>query len=581
MHRHDFRARRRDLGVSSALQTLAERAGVNLRIPDGIGSLCCGTPWKSEGLTDGYDEMKSRVLPALWEATEHGRLDVVCDGASCTEGLEHLVSGASELYPGLRIIDAIEFAELYIIGHLEVTERLSSLALHPTCSSTRLGTNDALTRIGRAVADEVVIPDGWRCCAFAGDRGMLHPELTASATPQRSRFGRGARIRGLRLHQPHLRARNDASDGPPIPTPARSRGIRDSSLDHPEPLRKMNMRALVLKEFGQLEIEDRPVVDPGPGEVQLRILATGICGSDIHGFTGRNGRRVPGQIMGHEAVGRILALGEETEGLGLEIGSLATFNPVILPVEDLSTYSGREQHSPNKKVIGVSSDIVSAFAQIICVPARNVVPLPDSMPVSYGALIEPIAVAVHAVRRAGVKAGDNVLVVGGGPIGQCVILEAQRQGAKKVAVSELDPARRALCERLGATVIEPGGEVLAERVTAVLGCLADVALDAVGMSTTLSDALNATVFGGTVCLVGMASPNLSLDAFRVSTEERTLVGSFSYSIQEFEEAANWVATAPAELARLISREVSLDEAQEAFAGLARMDGTPGKVLVLL
>jgi Threonine dehydrogenase and related Zn-dependent dehydrogenases len=340
------------------------------------------------------------------------------------------------------------------------------------------------------------------------------------------------------------------------------------------------MRALVLKEFGRFEVEERPVVDPGPGEVQLRILATGICGSDVHGFTGRNGRRVPGQIMGHETVGRIRAFGDGAEEHGMAIGSLATFNPVVLPPEDLERYAGREQHSPNKRVIGVASDIVAAFAQIISVPARNVVPLPETMPVSYGALIEPIAVAVHAVRRAGVAAGDSVLVVGGGPIGQAVILAAQRAGAKNVLVSELDAARRALCERLGATVVEPGDSSLASRVVSLLGSPVDVALDAVGISATLSDALNATVFGGTVCLVGMGSPELSLDAFRVSTEERTVIGSFCYSAQEFHDAAEWVATAPAALAELVSREVTLDEAQDAFAGLARMDGTPGKILVL-
>jgi threonine dehydrogenase-like Zn-dependent dehydrogenase len=341
------------------------------------------------------------------------------------------------------------------------------------------------------------------------------------------------------------------------------------------------MRALVLKEFGTFEIEELPSPPPGAGEVQLQIIATGICGSDIHGFTGKNGRRVPGQIMGHESVGRIIALGPGTDSLGLKVGSLATFNPVVLPEEDLLTYAGREQHSPHKKVIGVAADIVSAFAEQILVPARNVVVLPENMPVSYGALIEPIAVAVHAVGRAGVKVGDNVLVVGGGPIGQSVVLAALRAGAAKVLVSELDSARRALCERLGATIIEPGDRPLAERVNDALGAPADVALDAVGISATIRDALLSTRFGGTVCLVGMGSPELTLDAFRVSTEERTLVGSFSYTAGEFQDAADWVATAPGELAELISRRVTLEQAQDAFEGLARMDGTPGKVLVLL
>jgi D-lactate dehydrogenase len=169
-------------GVSSALLALCERSGMELRVPDGIASMCCGTPWKSKGLTVGYDDMKHRVLPALWEASDHGRLPIVCDAASCTEGLERLASGAEELYPNLRFVDAIAFVDEHVLDRLVVTKTLGSLALHPTCSSTHLGTNEALVRIGERIAESVVVPDEWGCCAFAGDRGMLHPELTASAT---------------------------------------------------------------------------------------------------------------------------------------------------------------------------------------------------------------------------------------------------------------------------------------------------------------------------------------------------------------------------------------------------------------
>jgi D-lactate dehydrogenase len=169
-------------GVSSAFVELCERAGVEIAIPEGVASLCCGTPWKSKGLTSGFGEMRQRVLPALWDASEHGRLPIVCDASSCTEGLERLTVGIEELYPGLRIADAVEFVDEHVLGALTIATRIDSLALHPTCSSTQLGTNDALSRIAAAVAQEVVIPDDWGCCGFAGDRGMLHPELTASAT---------------------------------------------------------------------------------------------------------------------------------------------------------------------------------------------------------------------------------------------------------------------------------------------------------------------------------------------------------------------------------------------------------------
>jgi D-lactate dehydrogenase len=168
-------------GSREALLALAERSGVALAIPEGIEGMCCGTPWKSKGLTAGHAAMAQRVLPVLWEATRHGTLPVVVDASSCAEGLAQLVEG-SEAHPGLRVVDAVAFVAERMLGPLPEARRLATLALHPTCSSTRAGDTAALRLIADAIAEEVVVPDDWGCCGFAGDRGMLHPELTASAT---------------------------------------------------------------------------------------------------------------------------------------------------------------------------------------------------------------------------------------------------------------------------------------------------------------------------------------------------------------------------------------------------------------
>ncbi|MGW5015971.1 FAD-linked oxidase C-terminal domain-containing protein, partial [Micromonospora chalcea] len=165
-------------GVAAALLTLAERAGVRLLVPDGIGDLCCGTPWSSKGLTDGYRQVRDRVPPVLRAASRDGALPVVSDAASCTEGFERLLDGAGDV----RVVDAVAYTAGTLLPRLTVRRRIGSLALHPTCSSVRLGLDDALLTVARAVADEVVVPEGWQCCGFAGDRGLLHPELTASAT---------------------------------------------------------------------------------------------------------------------------------------------------------------------------------------------------------------------------------------------------------------------------------------------------------------------------------------------------------------------------------------------------------------
>ncbi|RVX47676.1 D-lactate dehydrogenase [Nonomuraea polychroma] len=170
-------------GVMTAFTRLAERAGVRLHIPEGIGGLCCGTPWSSKGYTDGHETMARRVYTLLAAAADGGRIPIVSDAASCTEGFHRLAASAGE-GPGavLQVLDAVAFTAKELLPRLTVHRRLRSLALHPTCSSTRLGLDAAMTRIAEAVAERVVVPDGWQCCAFAGDRGLLRPELTASAT---------------------------------------------------------------------------------------------------------------------------------------------------------------------------------------------------------------------------------------------------------------------------------------------------------------------------------------------------------------------------------------------------------------
>ena len=190
-------------GATAALLALAERAGVPLRTPQGLGGLCCGTPWKSKGMAEGYRAMADRVLPALWEATEQGRLPVVCDAASCTEGLAVMVARAAELgHPGcagLRLVDSIAWAAETLVPRLPRPRRLGSVAVHPTCGTEALGITPVLTELVGLLADDVVVPTTWGCCAFAGDRGLLHPELTASATaPEAAELDRIERERAAR-----------------------------------------------------------------------------------------------------------------------------------------------------------------------------------------------------------------------------------------------------------------------------------------------------------------------------------------------------------------------------------------------
>ncbi|AWB93967.1 FAD-binding oxidoreductase [Aeromicrobium chenweiae] len=170
-------------GVSAAFLALCERAGVGVVVPDGIGSLCCGTPWKSKGFSDGFEQMSGDVLPTLWRATQGGRLPVVCDASSCTEGLDTMRRLAAEGdFASLRFVDAVSFVREHVLNRVSVTAPVASIALHPTCSSRQLGMDGDLVAVAAAISSDAFVPDDWGCCAFAGDRGLLHPELTASAT---------------------------------------------------------------------------------------------------------------------------------------------------------------------------------------------------------------------------------------------------------------------------------------------------------------------------------------------------------------------------------------------------------------
>lgn len=167
-------------GATSALVALCERAGVGLRTPADLPDLCCGTPWKSKGHLDGHRRMSTMVADSLRKATDGGRLPVVVDASSCAEGV--IIALETVKAEGITVLDAVEFVASRVAPALTVSAPVASVAVHPTCSSTALGSTEALVALARVVSDDVVVPVAWGCCAFAGDRGMLHPELTASAT---------------------------------------------------------------------------------------------------------------------------------------------------------------------------------------------------------------------------------------------------------------------------------------------------------------------------------------------------------------------------------------------------------------
>ena len=334
-------------------------------------------------------------------------------------------------------------------------------------------------------------------------------------------------------------------------------------------------RALVLATNGTVRLEDRAVPNLVDGEVRVQVIATGICGSDVHGAAGDTGRRVSGQVMGHETVGRVIDVGAE-EDAGL-LGVIAAIDPVVSCGECARCRHGEHQHCETGWVLGVRPDKDGAFATEVVVPNRNVVPLPESMTPWHGALIEPLAVGYHAAIRGSVSESDRVLVLGGGPIGQAVALACARLGARRVVVSEPRENRGTLLESLGFVHSTP--DELEGAVHREFGAGATVVFDVVGTDGTLATAITHSTALARIVLVGMDSPRICLDAYAVSAGERALIGTICSTREHFRDTAVWAAQNPGILDRLVDRRERLEYGARVFAELLAGTANANKVLL--
>jgi D-lactate dehydrogenase len=163
--------------IQRAFLNLCEKAGLKVLIPAGIQDLCCGTPWASKGLTQGFEVMALKTKQEIMRQVTKENLVVVSDATSCTHGLTQIFGETQ-----IPIVDVLQFVNEKILPLVKIKTKLTSLVLHPTCSGVELGINKHMTALAEAISEEVVVPLDWTCCGFAGDRGLLHPELTQAAT---------------------------------------------------------------------------------------------------------------------------------------------------------------------------------------------------------------------------------------------------------------------------------------------------------------------------------------------------------------------------------------------------------------
>jgi len=340
------------------------------------------------------------------------------------------------------------------------------------------------------------------------------------------------------------------------------------------------MKAMVLTAYRQLEIKEVPQPVPGRHDVLVRVRACGICGSDVHGYDGSSGRRIPPIVMGHEAAGVVEAVGPEVARF--RPGDRVTFDSTIHCGECAFCRAGQINLCDRRQVIGVSPGEYrrdGAFAEALAVPERIVCAVPDAVPLEHAAMAEPLSVAVHAVRRARVQPGDQAIVVGCGMIGLLTIQAARAAGCSKVVAVDLDESRRAQAARVGADLALGAADAVAARVTELTGGRGlDVGFEAVGAAAPIATAVRALRKGGTLVLIGNVTPRVEVDLQAIVTRELSVLGTCA-SCGEYPEALALLAKGAVKLDGLISAVSPLAEGPAWFERLYA--GEPGLMKVIL
>lgn len=329
------------------------------------------------------------------------------------------------------------------------------------------------------------------------------------------------------------------------------------------------MKSLLLKEYLQLEVADFPQPRPDPNEVLIRVAACGICGSDVHGYDGTSGRRIPPIVMGHEAAGVVAGVG--TDVRRFKPGDRVTFDSTVYCGVCVFCRRGEVNLCDRREVIGVSCGDYrrhGAFAEYIAIPERILYHLPEAMSFPDAAMLEAVSVALHAVHVTGDMKGQTALVIGAGMIGLLTLQAARAAGAARVFIADIDGTRLNLARSLGADeVFNLSGEDLTREIlnqTASFG--ADVVLEAVGRNETIHTAIDSVRKGGTVTLIGNITPKVEIHLQKVVSRQIRLQGSAA-SAGEYPEAIDLVAGGKIRVTPLISAVAPLEEGPEWFKRL--------------
>jgi L-iditol 2-dehydrogenase len=341
------------------------------------------------------------------------------------------------------------------------------------------------------------------------------------------------------------------------------------------------MKSLLLSEYNHLEIADMPLPAVGPEEVLVRVEACGICGSDVHGYDGSSGRRIPPIVMGHEAAGVVAAIGSGVRGYAE--GDRVTFDSTVYCGECAYCAVGEVNLCDNRQVIGVSCGDYrrhGAFAEFVVVPQRILYPLSANISFAEAAMLEAVSVALHGVRVSEVKGGETALVIGAGMIGLLTLQAARAAGCSPVYITDVDATRLDLAAQVGAErILHCSGAELVSAVQKLTGGRGvDIVYEAVGRNETVAAAIDCTRKGGTVTLIGNITPEVTIHLQKVVSRQIRLQGSCASS-GEYPQAIELIANGKIQVKPLITAVAALEEGPRWFERLHAREPNLMKVIL--
>lgn len=343
------------------------------------------------------------------------------------------------------------------------------------------------------------------------------------------------------------------------------------------------MKALVLEKYMQLNYKDVPDPVIGDDEVLVEVKAAGICGSDVHGMDGSTGRRIPPVIMGHEASGVIKEVGKNVKGWSS--GNRVTFDSTIYPLDDWFTRKGMYNLSDGRMVLGVSAKEFrrdGAYAELVAVPQHILYKIPESVSFTRAAMVEPAAVALHAVNLASVSVNNSAVVVGSGMIGLFIVQMLKMSGCTRIIAVDIADQKLQLAKELGATHIInslTSKDVVSEirEITDDRG--ADISFEVVGISDTVNLAVDALRKGGTLTLVGNLSSEINIPLQTVVTRQLRLQGSCAIN-GEYQAVLDLMDRGLVNTDIILSAEAPLSEGAQWFKRLYEKEKGLNKVVLI-